>query len=187
MALWIESVSAEYNGGECIDGLEALRLVALDLSVNTDARDWDRLAREVERLLAASNDGVEPEPKPVPEALAPHRGRERELDCEWGRCACFITSICSSSRNDESSTLQPTFHATSSTIAIVQRLEVERSRQPSSTSSAPRPMLDGTLYAPILIKSFSQFNGKSSSTDTCHAEFSFAVVVQMSPQMAVDR
>jgi hypothetical protein len=143
----MESVNVKYDGGERREGLEALRL---DLSVNTEARDCDRLAREFERLLAASKEGVEPDPNPGPEVSTLHRDRERELDRDVDRCARVMISIMSSSgTEDDFSTPQPTSHATSSTIAIDQRLKVERSRQPWRTSSAPRPMPWGTSYPPI--------------------------------------
>lgn len=140
----MESANAEC-GGERLEGLEALRLAVLDLSVNIEARDCDRLAREVERLLAASIEGVEPDPNPEPEVSILHRDREREWDRDVDRCDRFLVSFISSSDTEAgSSTLQPTSHATSSTIAIDQRLEAERSRQPWRTSSAPWPMPWGT-------------------------------------------
>jgi hypothetical protein len=57
--------------GECLeDDLVALRLVSLvdvdlddDLSTNTGSRDFERLAREFDRLLAASSEDLSsPEP-----------------------------------------------------------------------------------------------------------------------------
>ena len=81
--LIIESVRVEYGGGECPEDLVALRLLFLveapDLpSRKTDAlRDKERLARELERLLAVSNEGLKSEGG-IPELKAWSLGHDVE-------------------------------------------------------------------------------------------------------------
>jgi hypothetical protein len=63
----MESARVERGCGECLEeDLVALRLVFrveedLDPFPSTDVRDKERLARDLERLLAVSNDGLKSE------------------------------------------------------------------------------------------------------------------------------
>jgi hypothetical protein len=68
----MESAKVECGCGECLEeDLVPLRLVFLldedlDLSPKTDARDKERRARELDRLLAVSNEGLN-SPEGIPE------------------------------------------------------------------------------------------------------------------------
>ena len=128
--LIMESVNAEFK----CEFLDTLRLV-LDLSETREARDLDRLVRDVTRPLAASKD-----PARELEDSILRRDRDRGAD-RW-------TSISSSGELGEPSPPQPTPHATSSTIAIVHREATDLWIHPLRICSAPRPMLSGMSYTP---------------------------------------
>ena len=113
---------------------ELLDTLRLALSETIEARDLERLVREVVRLLAASSELV------LDPAREPGRDRDRGAD-RW-------TSISSSGELEEPSTPPPTSHATSSTIAIVHREATDFSIHPWRIFSAPRPMPRGMSYTP---------------------------------------
>lgn len=142
--------SAIAECGECLD---ALRL-------DVDARDRER--REVERLRAGSNEyGADPEPGTIMDSVcldsrraARERERVRDCDCDADRRARVRISTSSSCDGVDtplsSESPHPTPQASSSTMAMFQRVVRHRSMHPLRTSSALRPMPGGISYTPIV-------------------------------------
>lgn len=83
--LIMESVNAEFRC-EFLDTLRLVLLILVDIDMDrsemTEARDLDRLARDVDRLLAASNECMElvPDPAGEPEESVLRRDKDREAD-----------------------------------------------------------------------------------------------------------
>ena len=141
--LRIELLSAGDGGQE---SREMLRPSIFDVLASTGARNRERSTRDDERLRAASNEGLDVSSSCHSGVL----GTMTSTDCEQDAEDCvgdFFRSVSRSSSvmgGTSPSSPHPTPHATSSTIAIVQRVETERSRQPLRIRSALRPMSEGT-------------------------------------------
>lgn len=147
------------EGDDALECRETLRfsmgLTEEDRLVMIGARESDRLIRDEDRRDAASNDGRDRCSSCCQSGLSgitTSRGRrERERDGDLTflfRARVWNSSSESAGVTSSPSAPQPIPQATSSTIAIVHRVAVDRSRQPCSTRSAPRPMPGGTSYAP---------------------------------------
>ena len=115
--------------------------------MGTGARERERCAREDERRAAASTDGCGCSAASAGQSVAggtissSSAGRVRDA------ARAGVSSSCAACASSPAAP-HPTPHATSSTIAIVQRSAGAFSKQPCRIRSAPRPMSAGVWYVP---------------------------------------
>jgi hypothetical protein len=151
-----ETLNADSNmmEGEEEDGVDSVApriaslrvekdgVLALVLLPDSGARERERWTREDDRRRAVDRDGLEVVSRSeIFRSWGRGRDRERDDDLEL---AMISNSSSPGEAAESPSSPHPMPQATSSTIAIVQRLSTDLSRHPCRTCSAPWPMPAGT-------------------------------------------